>query len=354
MNRKLINSKMIVVLAVLLVLFMAVGHAEEERTYRSGQWEYVVTDGSVKIVGYMYKEGSSGNLAIPGELEGYPVTGFGAAVFCERGDITSVTIPDGITDTGYGLFIDCFALTSVSIPASVTRIGTDAFKGCVSLTSVIIPSSVTSIGKEAFSGCRSLASVTILEGITSIEHQVFAYCTGLTSMTIPDGVTRIDDGAFGFSGLTSVFIPGSVTEIGAMNPFEGCPLMSIHVAENNSAYTQIDGVLYEKKGNKLLAYPGAREGGFVIPEDVSAISDSAFSYCTGLTSVTIPDSVTIIGGWAFIGCTSLTTVIIPASVTDIGRGAFSRCEELTLSVTKGSYAEQYAQDNNIPYALATE
>jgi hypothetical protein len=41
-----------------------------------------------------------------------------------------------------------------------------------------------------------------------------------------------------------------------------------------------------------------------IPSGVTSIGDSAFSGCTGLTSVTIPDSATSIGGYAFFDCAS--------------------------------------------------
>ena len=51
------------------------------------------------------------------------------------------------------------SLTSVTIPDSVTNIGADAFSGCSSLTSVTIPNSVTSIGSGTFYGCTSLTSV---------------------------------------------------------------------------------------------------------------------------------------------------------------------------------------------------
>ena len=65
---------------------------------------------------------------------------------------------------------------------------------------------------------------------------------------------------------------------------------------------------------------------------VTSIGWGAFSYCSGLTSVTIPNSVTSIGYEAFLGCSDLTSVTIPNSVTSIGVAAFSGCTVLT-SVT---------------------
>jgi ELWxxDGT repeat protein len=65
---------------------------------------------------------------------------------------------------------------------------------------------------------------------------------------------------------------------------------------------------------------------------VTSISNNAFAYCVGLTSVTIPSSVTSIGNNAFSGSTSLSAVTIPNSVSSIGSVAFGNCQALT-SVT---------------------
>lgn len=130
-------------------------------------------------------------------------------------DITSIEIPEGTTEIGYGAFSRCSSLNSVSIPEGVTKIAQYAFLECTSLTSVVIPSSVTIIDNSAFSSCFALYSLVILPGVTSIGSSAFSICTSLTSVVIPNSVTEIGDSAFaGCRLLSSVTIPDSVISIG--------------------------------------------------------------------------------------------------------------------------------------------
>jgi hypothetical protein len=83
-----------------------------------------------------------------------------------------------------------------------------------------------------------------------------------------------------------------------------------------------------------------------IPDNVTSIGNQAFSSCTSLTSVTIGNGVTSIAGSAFYGCTSLTSVTIPDSVTSIGSYAFEGCTSLTaISVLPEN--QHYASDNGV-------
>ncbi len=259
------------------------------------------------------------------------VTSIGNCAFYYCRSLTSVTIPNSVTSIGNEAFWYCSSLTSVTIPNSVTSIGYSAFENCSSLTSINIPNSVTSIRDYAFRRCSSLTSITIPNSVTSIGFSAFSGCSNLTSITIPNSVTRILDSAFsGCSNLTSITIPNSVIRIGD-SPFPGCDgLTSINVDAANSAYCDINGVLFSKDKTTLIQYPAGKTAtSYTIPNSVTSIGIWAFSGCTGLTSITIPNSVTSIGEGAFSGCSSLTSINIPNSVTSIGEGAFSYCNSLT-------------------------
>ena len=233
--------------------------------------------------------------------------------------IERVVIEEGVTTIGKMAFsrigisalrddeLDPLGYTSlkvVSIPNSVTRIENTAFEGCSSLTSIDIPYSVTSIGSSAFKGCSGLTSISIPSSVTTIGESAFSDCTGLTSITIPDNVTSIGESVLsGCSGLTSII-----------------------VGSRNAVYDSRDNcnAIIETQSNHLLA--GCQKS--FIPKSVTSIGSSAFSGCSGLTSITIPNGVASIGRGAFWMCSSLASITIPNSVTSIGRCAFYGCSGL--------------------------
>ena len=134
--------------------------------------------------------------------------------FADCSSLTSITIPNSVTEIRWCAFCNCTGLTSITIPNSVTSIGDEAFADCDGLTSITIPNSVTSIGEEAFRGCSGLTSITIPNSVKEIGVRAFYECTGLTSITIPNSVTEIEYGVFeGCSNLTSITIPNSVRRL---------------------------------------------------------------------------------------------------------------------------------------------
>ena len=274
----------------------------------------------------------TGNVVIPSSVVyndvTYSVTSIGMNAFGGCIGLTTITIPNSVTSIGSGAFSGCSSLTSVTIPNSVTSIEQEAFCVCSGLTSVTIPNSVTDIEERAFSGCSGLTTITIPNSVTSIGEYAFSYCNGLTSITIPNSVTSIGEWAFsGCSGLTSIIIPNSVTSIG-WGAFAGCSgLTSIVVESGSAVYDSRNNcnAIIKSESNTLIG--GCNKT--LIPNSITSIGEYAFSYFSGLTTITIPNSVTSIGEYAFRGCSGLTSVTIPNSVTDIEERAFSGCSGLT-------------------------
>ena len=133
-------------------------------------------------------------------------------IACPTG-LTSISIPQGVTDIGDYAFFGC-DLTTINISQGVTRIGDYAFQYCYSLTNVSLSQELTSIGSQSFCYCEALTSISIPQGVTSIGDGAFWYCTGLTNINIPKGVTSIDNRAFyGCSGLTTIRFNSATTTI---------------------------------------------------------------------------------------------------------------------------------------------
>jgi hypothetical protein len=326
---------------------------------------YTTNNGTITITGYVC---SGGAVTIPGTINGLPVTCIGSNAFYACSSLTSITIPNSITNIGNRAFYQCDYLTSITIPNSVTSIGDWEFYACFRLTSVTFGTNVTSIGEWAFAVCGltnvtipnsvtnivdyafyqcGLKSVTIGTNVTSIGIEAFDECDLLTSVTIPNSVTSIGDGAFlDCTSLTNVTIGNSVTNLGD-GVFETC-LSLTSVTIPNSVTSIGDGAFYSCTSLTNVTIPNSvtsiGDAAFcdctsltnvTIPNSVTSIGDRVFQYCTGLTNVTIPNSVTNIGAYAFEDCANLSSIVIPNSVTSIGDFAFNGCEDL-ISVTIGN------------------
>ena len=83
----------------------------------------------------------------------------------------------------------------------------------------------------------------------------------------------------------------------------------------------------DRKGvyKKNPAIYGLKE--IIIPEGITELDDSAFSYCTSLRRITLPKSLIKIGDYAFHNC-RLEEMIIPEKVEEIGKYSFAYCSNL--------------------------
>ena len=185
--------------------------------------------------------------------------------------LTSITIPDQITEIGDYAFYGNPTLKTVNFHAGITRIGMGAFYETL-LTRVNIPNPDCEIGNSCFSNSQ-VSSITLPQGMKKLGRHVFFYCVNLTSLTLPEGMEEIGMMCFGSCNLTSVNLPSTMVKLDSCS-LQDNPFSSINL------------------------------------KNVKYVGRQAFSQCTNLTSVTSNGMLEEIDGAAFTRC-PLTKAYLP-------------------------------------------
>ena len=155
--------------------------------------------------------------------------------------------------------------------------------------------------------------------IVSIASRAFKNDENLKAIdfSAAEHLSSIGIESFYNSGLSSkVMIPQTVTAIGD-RAFQGCQYLP-----------EVD-----------------------IQANITSLPTQCFNRCNSLVKVMLPESLETINGYALANCPVLEYVEIPKIVSSISTVAFYNDPNLTLGVWYGSYAQQYAIDNNINYVL---
>lgn len=325
-------------------------------------------------------------------------------VLKQSGEIVrDLIIPQGVTSIVSRAFAGCESITSVYLPESLVKIGYGAFKGCKSISSVYatsidswlqiyfadrysnpcangarlyfdrgsswairIPEGCSGIGSYAFVGCENIERIILPESVSSVPRSAFDGCTSLIAFEVADAnpyYCAVNDVLYNRNQMFFVFPPGktgvmtiptSVTWI-SQGELESCSkLTALAVETGHPTYYALNGCLYSRSNDALVAVPGGLEQ-LVLPENLSRIDaplslcknlrtvrfsagtaripERAFENCRNLQEVSIPYGVTRIGYSAFAGCESLTSIVIPNSVVEIGESSFRGCnslQEMTL------------------------
>ena len=205
------------------------------------------------------------------------------------------------------------------------------------LSALILSSSFSILPVSAATVGNDTAVVSVNSTLTSGNYQykvlddnticISRYIGEEENITIPakiNGltVTTIGTGAFVQTGMGSLNIPASITDI-KPNAFKLSGFNKIEVDKNNSNYTSINGVLFSKDKTVLFAYPKENSAtSYIIPDGVKIIESTAFMGASNLNNIVIPDGVTTIKENAFYLWSNLKNVSIPTSVKSIGRDAF--------------------------------
>ena len=208
-------------------------------------------------------------------------------------------------------------------------------KNYTELTTLHVPSAVeyqgavynvTRIGEYAFNGAQKLQQVTMGENIKTIDRFAVMNCPKLAEVQIGESVDSILLDAFSFGKLQQLTIPKNVKYIAPLI-VRNNPITSIKVDPENTNYTSINGVLFNKTKNVLHTFPAAYATEYTIPESVDTIGSCAFAG-TSIKSVVFPKNLVHIVDDAFRG-TRLTELVLPASLQSIGMYAFDMCTNLT-------------------------
>lgn len=93
-----------------------------------------------------------------------------------------------------------------------------AFKNCPHLTSVVLPDSVTDIGMQAFGTCLKLKSITLGNNVRRIGDAAFVHCQSLEDIVIPESVAKIGNGIFAFCpNLKTIHYNGTIAQWNAIS-----------------------------------------------------------------------------------------------------------------------------------------
>lgn len=264
------NAKKIfsIILFVIMIfsLFTVTSFAEEtQKTTNKNSYNgltYEVSDNGIIITSN--DEKTTGDIVIPSEIDGLPVTAIGREQFYGFRDVTSITIPATVTDIDISTFSTCSELEKFIVDENNQYYSSDEHgvlfdksKSKLLRYSVgsaaeeyIIPDGVTVIGEESFSCAKKLKEIKIPNTVTTIEASAFSVTWELESIVIPDSVTKLAGNAFSCSGIKSA----------------------------------------------------------VLPAGIKTIETGLFDKCTKLESVIIPASITHIDDFAFLMCDKLKNV----------------------------------------------
>ena len=201
----------------------------------------------------------------------------------------------------------------------IDTIDADAFNGSTALTKAIVSAKV--IGYTAFYNCKNLTTLQLYGSSESSQgvQQLGPFCfagTGVSSVYIPSSVTSYSQGAFAYCGNLTQFTVSSSNNYFA--------------ADVNSP-----NCLYNKAKTTLCQMGGGTKP--AVMQDLSSSLPNTLTYlmhyCMAgakLTIVDIPYGVKTIGNNVFYNMAYVQTIRIPSSVTSINANTFGGLSTTTL------------------------
>ena len=308
------------VLAVFLFILSAIpvfaDDGDEYKLDKTGHFKYELSEEGLTITSY---EGSDKEVIIPDEIDGYKVSVIGKKAFKDNTTMTSVVIPEGVSNIKAEAFYGCNALSHIEFNAkscTVTAANTfDGNAGVFSGAGSASPNGVEVIfGEKVSKVPDNLFDTASLDGVNHHNGHPYAY---VTSVTFSPGIKEIGSWSFrGCRELETLVFGGKEQTIGE-EAFWGCA--AIKELNFGDALTSIGESAFS--GNTALE-------SITWGQNLDLIDEYAFSGCTALPKVTFVNPLTTISKGAFSNCTALKEVVLPETLNSLQAEAFYGCINL--------------------------
>lgn len=209
------------------------------------------------------------------------------------------------------------------------------------ISTIILPETTKSIEKAAFESCEKLKYIKIPEGVETIESYAFQY-SGLISINIPNSVTNIGNYVFASSlNLVNVNMGNGLKTTGKRTFSKCVNLQNVRLGDDLELIDigafeyclKLRYIAFPHKINRIcnaafLSCEKLTLPPFLFPADMESIGDYSFNSCSLLEKIYIGDNIQIIGRKAFGNCENLETIIISKNVQWIEFNAFIECKKL--------------------------
>lgn len=303
------TSPLLLFAALLIVALIGCTQAEDipypaKDANPASDFEYRKTDDGNGILIEKYI-GADETVVIPRKIDGLPVTVIGHASFIGS-NITSLIMPDSITDIYTYAIADCIKLTEVRLSRNLQIVGECSFGNCLSLTQMDLSMpSLTHIYNEAFEGCSALQQVTFGDNIEFIGVEAFQDCTSLQEAILPKKLKELGDYAFALcTAMQKIHIPRSL-EIWGTYAFAG-----------DSSVTEIifeDGLKTIGDPKHLGCFSDCPVESVTIPAEVEYINANAFLKFPNLKEVTFKGDAPEVCEDAFVSLTQMVIYYDPTA-----------------------------------------
>ena len=300
----------------LLVCLILFGAANVDETYAFGSEGNLTETGQCGENVYWELNRSTCTLTISGTGPMYDYSLSKESPFKSGfGWIENVVINEGVTSVGNSAFEHSASLKSVTIADSVTSIGSFAFE-YDPVTEIHFGKNLKSIGTMAFAHCARLETIEFPDNVSELGDMLFYNCSGLKSVKLPEKLKTLNLGVFsGAISVEKITIPKNCKQIeGLINACKMISsgiyeLKSYEVAPGNTHFQAVDGVLYNAKLTRLVAYPPAKKStSYTVNAKTIAIQEYAFANSRFLKTLTLGAKVKRVGKYAFIDASAIQKI----------------------------------------------